>query len=220
MKFLLQLTLLLTLSFSLSAQDVFKEELFSADLVMKHRTDLKLSDAQAEKIKMAYAEQIGEFNSLKWDLDAALTDLNKALASPKVDKTGAIALMDKVTSLEERLKRIRLGMMIDIKNELTADQQKTLKGLRTDADMNTPTFHIAAINENPRMVLKVNGDKAGGQQPLIVIINNKGETSYVTSMEHLDPDEIETVKVLKGDAALRKYGPDGTNGVVIITTKN
>lgn len=220
MKFLFQLCLLFTLSFSLGAQDIFKEELFSADLVMKHRTDLKLSDAQATKIKTTYSENIGEFNSLKWDLDAALNDLNKALASAKVDKSGAIAQMDKVTSLEERLKRIRLGMMIDIKNTLTEEQQETLKGLRTDIDMNTPTFHIAAINENPRMVLKVNGDNAGGIQPLFVIVNKEGEVSYVTSTDHLDPNEIASVNVLKGEAAITKYGKDGKNGVVIITTKN
>lgn len=220
MKFLFQLCLLLTLSFSLGAQDIFKEELFSADLVLKHRTDLKLSDTQVAKIKTAYSEHIGEFNSLKWDLDAALHDLNKALANTKVDKSGAMAQMDKVTSLEERLKRIRLGMMIDLKNMLSEEQQGTLKDLRTDMDMNTPTFHIAAINENPRMVLKVNGDNAGGVQPLFVIINKNGDVSYVTSTEHLDPNEIASVNVLKGEAAISKYGNDGKNGVVIITTKN
>lgn len=213
------LSLLLALSFSLTAQDIFKEELFSADLVMKHRAALELSETQAEKIKATYTAQIGEFNSLKWDLDAALSDLNKTLASTKVDKPGAITKMEKVTILEDRLKKIRLGMMIDIKNVLTADQQKTLKGLRTDADMNTSNFHIAAINENPRMVLKVNGYQAGGAQPLIILIDKKGEVSRITSMDSIDPEDIAAVEVLKGEAATLKYGDDGKNGVVIITTK-
>ncbi|WP_020569722.1 Spy/CpxP family protein refolding chaperone [Neolewinella persica] len=220
MKTIFNLLFLLCFSIGLTAQDVFKEELFSADLVMKYRTDLNLSDAQAEKIKTAYASQIGDFNSLKWDLDAALNDLNKALANTKIDKPGAITKMEKVTALEDRLKRVRLGMMIDIKNVLTADQQKTLKSLRTEADVNTPTFHIAAINENPRMVLKVNGDKAGGVQPLFVLVNSKGDISYVTSMEHLDPEKIASVNVLKGESAISKYGQDGKNGVVIITIKD
>jgi TonB-dependent SusC/RagA subfamily outer membrane receptor len=220
MKLLFNLLFLFSLSAGLTAQDIFQKELFSADLIMKHRADLGLSDAQAAQIKKAYSAQIGDFNSLKWDLDAALNDLNKALANTKVDKAGAIAQMEKVTDLEDRLKRTRLGMMIDIKNVLTADQQETLKGLRTEADMNTPTFHIATINKNPRMVLKVNGDKAGGVQPLFVIINNKGEVSYVTSTDHINPNDIESVEVLKGDSAISKYGTDGKNGVVIITTKD
>lgn len=219
MKLLFNLLFLFSLSASLTAQDIFKKELFSADLVMKYRTDLGLSDAQAIQIKEAYSAQIGEFNSLKWDLDAALNDLNKSLANTKVDKAGAIAQMKKVTDLEDRLKRTRLGMMIDIKNVLTADQQKMLKGLRTKADMNTPTFHIAAINENPRMVLKVNGDKAGGPQPLFIIVNKAGESSRVTSMESIDPDDIASINVLKGESAIAKFGAEGKNGVVIINTK-
>lgn len=35
----------------------------------------------------------------------------------------------------------------------------------------------------------------------------------------LNPSEIETVEVLKGNAALRIYGPEAKNGVVQITTK-
>ena len=69
------------------------------------------------------------------------------------------------------------------------------------------------------MVLKVNGGKAGGLQPLFVLVNSKGDTSYVTSAEHLDPNEIDSITVLKGAAAITKYGKDGENGVVIITTQ-
>lgn len=35
----------------------------------------------------------------------------------------------------------------------------------------------------------------------------------------LNPSEIESVEVLKGNAALRIYGPEAKNGVVQITTK-
>lgn len=35
----------------------------------------------------------------------------------------------------------------------------------------------------------------------------------------LDPNDIESVQVIKGDDAIRQYGQRGRNGVVIITTK-
>ena len=35
----------------------------------------------------------------------------------------------------------------------------------------------------------------------------------------LNPSEIESVEVLKGQAALRMYGPDAQHGVVQITTR-
>lgn len=219
MKLLLPLLLAFVVSCSLTAQDIFKQELFATDLIMKYRTDIGLSDAQTATIKKAYSAQIGDFNSLKWDLDAAQNDLGKLLAAAKVDRSAALAQMNKVTSLEEKLKQIRLGMLVDIKNVLSQEQQQQLKKLRTSADMDTPTFHIAAVNENPRVVLKINGDDDKGIQPHIILIDAAGKESVVDSMNELAPDDIASVNVLKGEAAIKKYGDKGKNGVVVITMK-
>jgi len=128
--------------------------------------------------------------------------------------------MDKVLALEENLKRMRLSLMIKIKNLLSAEQQTKLKGLRTDADMSKPSFHISAINDHPRMVLKIAGDmKEGGAQPLFVLFDKKGEKSIISSIEEISPDDIESIKVLKGEAAISKYSVEGGNGVIEITLK-
>ena len=66
-----------------------------------------------------------------------------------------------------------------------------------------------------------NKEKTTKENPLIVIdgvvqekldLNKLGEAS-------LNPDEIATVSVIKGDAAIKKYGDAGKNGVVEIITK-
>jgi hypothetical protein len=36
---------------------------------------------------------------------------------------------------------------------------------------------------------------------------------------HLSDDQISVVRVIKGHAALKQYGPDASYGVVVITTK-
>jgi TonB family protein len=57
-----------------------------------------------------------------------------------------------------------------------------------------------------------------GAEPLIVIdgvIQAPG-----TPVEDLDPDDIESVEVIKGAEAARLYGDRGANGVVQITTKS
>jgi outer membrane receptor for ferrienterochelin and colicin len=38
-------------------------------------------------------------------------------------------------------------------------------------------------------------------------------------IESIVPDAIETMNVLKGDAAFKKYGKKGLNGVIEITIK-
>jgi TonB-dependent SusC/RagA subfamily outer membrane receptor len=43
--------------------------------------------------------------------------------------------------------------------------------------------------------------------------------SDTSIFRNLDPDQIESIQVLKDSAATRKYGENGRNGVVIITLK-
>ena len=52
--------------------------------------------------------------------------------------------------------------------------------------------------------------------PLLVI---DGKRASWDGSPDLNPSEIESVEVLKGQAALRMFGPDGQHGVVQITTK-
>ena len=41
----------------------------------------------------------------------------------------------------------------------------------------------------------------------------------VESMEHVKPEEIESIHVVKDKAALKLYGSKGENGVILITLK-
>ena len=214
------LVLLFFLSGSLLtfAQDAFQEELFSADVALKYRSEIGLSSEQVDAIKKIHTDHITEFNSIKWDLDAELVALNKLLRSARVDKKATMAQMEKVITLEDELKRIRLGMLISIKNELKESQQKQLKTLRTSSDMRGMNL-ITPINENPRVLLKVDGAKTQGDQPLYIIKDKNGERR-VTQIDHIDPNTIESVNVLKGETATTIYGKDGKNGVVIIQLKD
>ncbi len=154
MKFAISL-LLLAFGLGISAQNAFQQELFSTDLVMKYRNDIELSDAQADKVKKVHSGQIEAFNNAKWDLDGALSKLNKQLAETKINEAGAMAQMDKVLKLEESLKRMRLSLMVKEKNMLTAKQQSQLKDLRSNDDLSKPTFKLSAINDPPQTVPKL-----------------------------------------------------------------
>ncbi len=54
---------------------------------------------------------------------------------------------------------------------------------------------------------------------LIVIDGKVQKESGSSSFEALNPDTIESINVLKGERAIGKYGSDGTDGVIEITTK-
>jgi TonB-dependent SusC/RagA subfamily outer membrane receptor len=55
-----------------------------------------------------------------------------------------------------------------------------------------------------------------GPKPLLVI---DGRLESWDGSPDLNPSEIESVEVVKGQAALRLYGADAKHGVVRITTK-
>jgi TonB-dependent SusC/RagA subfamily outer membrane receptor len=62
------------------------------------------------------------------------------------------------------------------------------------------------------LTIKSGGDPA--KQPLFIV-----DGTEVKSIEHLNPDEIEKIDVLKDKSATAVYGDKGKNGVILITTK-
>ena len=69
---------------------------------------------------------------------------------------------------------------------------------------------------NPTIRLRNTG---GGTVPLFVIDGKKIETSTSDIEKLISADKIATLNVLKGQAAENRYGAEGRNGVVEITTK-
>lgn len=84
-----------------------------------------------------------------------------------------------------------------------------------------------------RIVIRGNGSLNGNNQPLYVIngmpMNNthreattgEGSTTFDRGdgISSINPDDIETITVLKGGAAAALYGSQAANGVILITTK-
>ena len=62
--------------------------------------------------------------------------------------------------------------------------------------------------------LRGNTTMSAGAQPLVVIDNVVGG-----SLDSINPEEIESIDVLKDGSAAAIYGTRGTNGVILITTK-
>ena len=215
MRYLVTIFVLATALNQVQAQDVFQSEFFNVDMILKYRSEIDLSEEQAKTIKSLYNSSMSEFNSLKWDLDYAFKELKEAISPAKVDLELAESKMQTVLELEEKLKMQRLAMFVELKNELTSEQQAKLKELRTEEDMKGYDL-ITPLNQDPRVVLKVEGEKA---KPLYIIIKG-GKEKRVSAVTDLEPDDIESIEVLKGEAAVKSYGKEGKNGVVVIKMKD
>ncbi len=90
----------------------------------------------------------------------------------------------------------------------------------------------AGVGGSSFVSIRGNSSLGGDNQPLYVVdgvpINNQnldgaeifgGGRDYGDGIQNINPDDIETLSVLKGPNAAALYGSRGANGVILITTK-
>ena len=63
----------------------------------------------------------------------------------------------------------------------------------------------------------INIKSSTGNKPLFIV---DGEKKSKTSFDQINAGDIESMEILKGEKAIKLYGEEAKNGVVIITTKN
>lgn len=106
---------------------------------------------------------------------------------------------------------------------------------------NALTGRIAGVNASgsatgpagsTRVIIRGNGSLVGDNQPLYVvngvpiIVENQGFASTYggrdqgDGLSSINPDDIESISVLKGGTAAALYGSRAANGVILITTKS
>lgn len=115
----------------------------------------------------------------------------------------------------------------DVYNEMKGDDKvikKTVK-IRTDKDSKDKNVFIMKDSDDEHDIEVIEGDGSGfmfidvdgdGDEPMFII---DGKESSRKEVEDLGAKNIETIEVLKGEAAEKKYGKKAKDGVVEITTK-
>jgi len=75
---------------------------------------------------------------------------------------------------------------------------------------------VEDLTKEGRVVLRGTPSNSA-EQPLVVV---DGIISTVPNqLQNIKPEQIESIEVIKGEAAQRLYGPRGANGVIRVTTK-
>ena len=84
----------------------------------------------AVAIVNAIKEAQGDILDIQLQMAERHQELLKAVESTRVEEATAVALADKVLSLERDMKRKQLQLLIRIKNALTREQQDRLQDLK------------------------------------------------------------------------------------------
>ncbi len=95
--------------------------------------------------------------------------------------------------------------------------------VKSDVILQTPTSDVATSLQGRITGLDVNGSEMrirgnrsinGSNEPLVIIDGVQGG-----SLSDINPDDIESIDVLKDASSTAIYGSQGANGVIIVTTK-
>ena len=110
----------------MEGHDPMGEFMFPPEMILEHTSELNLTAEQKTAIRNEVKNTQAKFTDLQFQLQDQMQVFAAQLHQPKTDETRALAELDKALDLERQIKRLHVGMMIRIKNQLTAEQVEKL----------------------------------------------------------------------------------------------
>ncbi len=172
-------------------------------LIYNNFTDAKFKTFETELKSKGY-----DFNlkSIKRKTNNFITTIDFTITKNDTDGNYRIASGDAIHTIVIEYSKTKNKFSINTLNFIENEKRNTNNRnvVETIIDKNTA---VASI-ENIKRLLK--------DKPLYIL---DGKEIKEDEFKALNPDNIETVNVLKGKKATEKYGDKGKNGVIEITTK-
>src|SRR5262245_32966776 len=103
-----------------------QSQLFPPELLMQHREELGLTEQQLANIHRHLEQAGADAAAVQKKLEEATRKLGDLLGKEVVDERAALKQLDELLDTEREAKRLHLQVMIRVKNELTAKQQRWL----------------------------------------------------------------------------------------------
>ncbi len=110
--------------------DPLGDVMFPPELIMGHARELGITDEQKTFMRGEIQKTTTRFLELQWQLQDAMEALHQTMKGNAVNEQQALSQLEKVLDTERQIKRLHFGMGIRLKNQLTADQQEKLRGMR------------------------------------------------------------------------------------------
>jgi Spy/CpxP family protein refolding chaperone len=110
--------------------DPLGDVMFPPELIMGHARELGITDQQRTFMRGEIQKTTTRFLELQWQLQDAMEALQQIMKGNAVDEPQALAQLDKVLDTERQIKRLHFSLGIRLKNQLTAEQQERLRGMR------------------------------------------------------------------------------------------
>ncbi|WP_291274353.1 SusC/RagA family TonB-linked outer membrane protein [Flavobacterium sp.] len=146
---------------------------------------------------------VGASNVINFTLASA----DKEIVEVVVTSLGIKKRQDAITSSNQvvKVKELMQASNPNIVQSLTGK----VSGLQINTTAN-------GVNASTKVVLRGNRSISGNNEALVVIDN---AISSLNVLNQLPPEMVESINVIKGQQGAALYGENGSNGVIIVTTK-
>jgi len=113
-------------------EDPLARYLFPPDMVMSHAQEIGLDETQRNGIRSEVHRAQTRFLDLQFDLQSETEKMIRLLQEKPVDEAKVLAQVDRILALEKEVKKTQIGLLVRIKNLLTASQQAKLAEMRKE----------------------------------------------------------------------------------------
>lgn len=112
--------------------------MFPPDMILSHARQLNLTDEQKAFMRSEIQKTTATFQNLQWKLQDQMELLQESMKSTSVNEQQALAQLDKVLDIEREIKRLHIRLAVQLKNQLTPEQQEQLHKMRMEHHMRMP----------------------------------------------------------------------------------
>jgi Spy/CpxP family protein refolding chaperone len=109
--------------------DILDENFFPPELIMQHQKALGLTADQQATIRAEMSKMMARFTDLQWQQSAETETMASLVIQERPDEKEVLGQLDKLLSIETLMKRLRVEVLVRIKNTLTPEQQAQLRQL-------------------------------------------------------------------------------------------
>ncbi len=201
---------------------------------------ITLSDAEMKEGSLLFSSlnffkrtvKIGGRSSLSLTLVPTNEELKNVIvtsgygrAKRKEEVVGAISTVSAaelqstrpIESFDKMLEGLAAGVQVETNTELGTPVKINIRGQNSLSNLNTSNVTARTTSSQPLFVIDgvpITEQRRGDEN--IAFLNNE---QLLNPIAGINPDDIESISILKDAAATAIYGNNASNGVIIITTK-
>ena len=113
-----------------TARDILGENLFAPDLILQHASAIGLQDDQKERIESTVQRVRDQLPGHQEDLQSEMAILGEQLGIDSNDEQTIMTQLDKVLAKEQDIKRLQIGLLVRIREQLSIEQRQALQNVK------------------------------------------------------------------------------------------